>query len=204
MGENPGVPHVAHLRPVPAADAELDRATLAAACAGEDWARHAVLRRYERPVWSLVCRILGRAGRHGVAQDVAQDALLGVLRGLPRYDLDHRATLTTWVLTIAARTAISELRRGRGDAAPLTECDLVALERPDAALERERLGAAITEAVEHLSPEIRAAFVLRAFHELSYEEIAAILELDLGTVKSRLWRARAALQRRLSEVHRDR
>ncbi|MFO0633552.1 MAG: sigma-70 family RNA polymerase sigma factor [Nannocystaceae bacterium] len=126
-------------------------AARSAACAGEDWARPrccvASSNRYGR--WSAASWVARAAG---VAQDVAQDALLGVLRGLPRYDLDHRASLSTWVLTIAARTAISELRRARGDAAPLSECDLVALERPDAALERERLGAAITEAVEHLSP----------------------------------------------------
>jgi RNA polymerase sigma-70 factor (ECF subfamily) len=168
------------------------------------WAQQAVLARFERPVWAVVCRILGRAGHDGVAEDVAQDALFAVLRGLPRLQLDHDAPLSTWVLTIAARTAISELRRRRPELAPIDDEALVAGERPDEHAERNASLVAIADAVETLAPEIRATFVLRAYHELAYPEIAEILGVDLGTVKSRLFRARAALQRRLGEVHRDR
>lgn len=202
--ENPTVASLAHLRAVPAAGQELDAGTIAAAKAGQPWAQQAVLARFERPVWTVVCRILGRAGLDGVADDVAQDALLGVLRGLPRLQLDHAAPMSTWVLTIAARAALSELRRTRPSTEPLEDCELVGEDRPDRGAEQRSTVAAIVDAVELLSPEIRATFVLRAYHELAYPEIAEILGVDVGTVKSRLWRARASLQRRLPEVQRDR
>jgi RNA polymerase sigma-70 factor, ECF subfamily len=194
------VPSVAHLRAVPVHAEPLDPATVAAAKAGLPWAQQAVLERFERPVWAVVCRILGRAGRDGVADDVAQDALLAVLRGLPRLQLDHGAPLATWVLTIAARTALSELRRRHPPTTSIEDSELVADERPDHRAEQDSSLGAIADAVETLTPEIRATFVLRAYHELAYPEIAEILGVDLGTVKSRLFRARAALQRRLSEV----
>lgn len=193
-----------HLRAVPKASGELDPATVAAAKAGLPWAQEALLARFEKPVWTVVWRILGRAARDGLAEDVAQDALVAVLRGLPRLQLDHGAPLSTWVLTIAARTAISELRRRRPELAPIDDEALVADERPDEVVEQSASLVAIADAVETLAPEIRATFVLRAYHELAYPEIAEILGIDLGTVKSRLFRARAALQRRLAEVHRER
>src|SRR5262249_34225565 len=161
--------------------------------AGLPWAQEAVLARFEKPAWAVVCRILGRAGQDGVAQDVTQDALVAVLRGLPRLQLDHDAPLSTWVLTIAARTAISELRRRRPELAPFDAEQAVADDRPDEHAFQNASLLAIADAVETLAPEIRATFVLRAYHELAYPEIAEILGVDLGTVKSRLFRARAAL-----------
>ena len=73
-------------------------------------------------------------------------------------------------------------------------------QRPDERSERASTGRAIARAVGTLSPEVRAAFVLRAYHELSYLEIARELEIEVGTVKSRLWRAKAALQAHLEEM----
>ena len=67
---------------------------------------------------------------------------------------------------------------------------------------RRRVATAIQAAVGELAPEYRAAFLLREYHELDYAEIAETLELDLGTVKSRLHRARKALRQKLEEVHR--
>lgn len=192
--------HAPHLRALPRDAEALDAATVAAAKASVPWAQQAVLARFERPVWAVVCRILGRAGRDGVADDVAQDALLAILRSLPRLQLDHDAPLSTWVLTIAARTALSELRRRQPTTSTIDDVELVAPERPDHRVEHDSSLAAIADAVETLTPEIRATFVLRAYHELAYPEIAEILGVDIGTVKSRLFRARAVLQRRLSEV----
>ena len=63
------------------------------------------------------------------------------------------------------------------------------------------LNTAIQDAVGQLSPEIRAAFLLREYHGLDYAEIARMLELEMGTVKSRLSRARASLRRALGEIH---
>jgi RNA polymerase sigma-70 factor (ECF subfamily) len=68
---------------------------------------------------------------------------------------------------------------------------------------RRELAAAIEAALRDLSPELRAAFLLREYHGLEYVEIARALAIDLGTVKSRLSRARAGLRQRLAEVAHD-
>ena len=182
--------------------AEIDGSTIEAARRGETWAQALVVERYARPVWALVCRIVGRAGRRQVAEDATQDALVAALRSLPRFRADASTSLSSFVLTIAARTAIDAIRR-----APQPTCvEMSAAEspdRPDRTAESRDLGRAIEHAVEQLSPEVRAAFVLRAYHELGYAEIADALGIDIGTVKSRIHRARALLKDLLAEVHRD-
>lgn len=189
--------------PASAGPPSLDAATLAAARRGDAWAQRSFVVAFQRSVFQLVARLLGRAGRSGWAEDVAQDALVRSLRALPGFDPHGAAKLSTWVLTIATRAAIDHLRRTGPEIAPLDEArDEVAQTRdsPEIDLDRRAVGAAIATALDTLAPEIRAAFVLRAYHELSYPEIAQALAIDLGTVKSRLWRARAALQIRLKEV----
>jgi RNA polymerase sigma-70 factor (ECF subfamily) len=182
--------------------AEIDGSTIDAARRGETWAQALVVERYARPVWTLVCRIVGRAGRRQVAEDATQDALVAALRSLPRFRADGSSSLSSFVLTIAARTAIDAIRR-----APQPTCvensAAESPDRPDRTAESRDLGRAIEHAVEQLSPEVRAAFVLRAYHELGYAEIADALGIDIGTVKSRIHRARALLKDLLAEVHRD-
>jgi RNA polymerase sigma-70 factor (ECF subfamily) len=75
------------------------------------------------------------------------------------------------------------------------------LPAPDQGAYRRALAVELLRAVEALGPPFRAAFLLREVHGLSYEEIAEALDVDIGTVKSRLSRARAALQQALAEVH---
>jgi len=174
-----------------------DGDVLAAAQRGDAWACRRFVLEHQQAVFALVWRMLGPAGRRGQAEDVTQDALVRALRALPRFDPLGRAKLSTWVLTIATRTAIDELRRRQADHAPLEDIELVDAERPDTTVEQARLGRAIADAVGELGPEVRAAFVLRAYHDLSYPEIANALGVDIGTVKSRLFRARQALQARL-------
>jgi RNA polymerase sigma-70 factor (ECF subfamily) len=176
-----------------------DADVLAAAQRGEAWACRAFVREHQDAVFALAWRILGRAGRGGQAEDVAQEAFVRALRSLPRFDPAGVAKLSTWVLTIATRTIIDELRRRstRHESLDAVAGELVDPARPDIDIEHQRLGRAIADAVDGLGPEVRAAFVLRAYHDLSYPEIAAALGVDIGTVKSRLFRARQALQARL-------
>lgn len=182
----------------------LDAATLAAARRGESWAQRSFVVAFQTPVFQLVARVLGRAGRSGWTEDVSQDALVRALRSLPGFSEHGPAKLSTWVLTIATRAAIDHLRRVGPETTELDPDDTVhRVESPEIDLDRRAVGEAIARALETLAPEIRAAFVLRAYHELSYPEIAEALAIDLGTVKSRLWRARAALQIRLKEVGHD-
>lgn len=191
-------------RPGPSAAVDLDGGVVEAAARGERWAQAAIVDRYARPIWALVCRMLGGAGRRGAADDITQDALLAVLRSLPRFRPETSARLGAWVMTIAARTAIGELRRRRDVLAPVEIADDDDGDRPDRGAERNAVARAIESAVGDLGPEFRAAFVLRAYHELDYAEIASALGIDIGTVKSRLWRARAQLRAALAEVRDER
>jgi RNA polymerase sigma-70 factor (ECF subfamily) len=159
-----------------------------------------LVERYQEPVFALVGRILLGGG---AVEDVAQETFVRVYHGLSRFGADGRLNLTAWILTIAARLAIDEVRRrraGRTDYEDLIDhADERA--RADAGLERRRIGGAIVRAVDALAPEYRAAFLLYEIHGLDYEEIARSLDIDLGTVKSRLSRARAALRAALSGLH---
>lgn len=183
-------------RAVPDPD-ELDRTVLARAMRGDRDACTALVERYQRRVFALISRMLPRRPRATI-EDIAQDTFLHVFRGLAGFDPSGAARLSTWILTIAARRAIDELRRPVG--VPLLDDERVDETSPDQATSQRELFAAVESALADLSPELRAAFLLREYHDLEYSEIARSLAIDLGTVKSRLSRARAALRERLAEV----
>lgn len=186
---------VAHARPA----AELDDATLRRARRGEPDATRALVERYQERVFALVSRMLSGRGRATI-EDVAQDTFLAVFRQLATFDPAGTARPSTWILTIAARRAIDELRRRRPVLVPDRELERASDVRTDESTHRRELAAAIEVALRELSPELRAAFLLREYHGLEYAEIARALAIDLGTVKSRLSRARAGLRARLAEV----
>ena len=176
---------------------ELDELTLRRAQRGEAAAWRALVDRYQRPVFALISRMLG-PGRRGQVEDLAQETFLQVVRSLERFSHDGPARLSTWILTIAARRAVDHLRRRE---LPTADAErLVGGEGGAAALHRAQVGAAIQRAVADLSPEYRAAFLLREYHGLDYGEIATALRIDLGTVKSRLSRAAARVRGSLGEV----
>jgi RNA polymerase sigma-70 factor (ECF subfamily) len=179
-----------------AGERELDDVTLARAQRGEEAACRALVERYQRPLFALLGRLVGRER----AGDLAQETFLRVFRALPRFDRGGAARLSSWILTIATRLSLDELRRRPPPEAALDET-LAAPSRADETAERRALGAALARAVASLSAEQRAVILLREVHELEYEEIARALDVDLGTVKSRLSRARAALRAALGEQH---
>jgi RNA polymerase sigma-70 factor, ECF subfamily len=181
---------------------ELDERTLARAVRGDDDATRELVELYQERVFALTSRMLTGRGRATV-EDVAQDTFLAVFRQLPGFDVRGPARLSTWILTIAARRAIDELRRRRPALVPELDRTALGEARADDRARRRELVAAIEAALQELSPELRAAFLLREYHGLDYAEIARALAIDLGTVKSRLSRARAALRERLAEVHRE-
>jgi RNA polymerase sigma-70 factor (ECF subfamily) len=189
--------------PAEAARGELDELTLARAKRGEPSAERALVERYQRRVFALLGRMLGPSGRAADVEDVAQETFLRAFRALPRFDRRGRARLSTWILTIATRLALDTLKRRGPGLVPLEPVELrvASGDRTDSGLVRGELRAAVARAVAALAPEYRAAFVLRELHDFSYEEVAEALAIDLGTVKSRLSRARAALRAALSEVH---
>lgn len=182
---------------------ELDELTLRSAQRGSRRARRALVDRYQRPVLALVARMLRGHGDSGLVEDVAQETFIRVFRALPSFDRDGAARLSTWILTIAARRTIDELRKQRHQAHSLEDVGLeaIATTRTEENTERKVLAQIIDRAVQDLAPEYKAAFILREYHGLDYAEIAATLEIDLGTVKSRLNRARRRLREELAEVY---
>lgn len=176
------------------------------ALGGHPAAAREIVRRYQRPVYNLVSRLVRNPA---TAEDLAQDTFLKVFRSLGTFD--PRLRLSAWILKIAHNTAIDHLRRGRvqwlslddeeGDvhaAAGALE-DLAAV-WPDRAAERSRLADAIDRALDDVRPEFRAALTLRYQEDLDYSEIAGVLGVPVGTVKTFLHRGRLALADQLSKA----
>ena len=182
------------------ARAELDDLTLRKAQQGERAALGQLIDRYHPVVHALVWRMACARGESHVA-DLVQDSLLRVLQGLPRFDPAGPARLSTWILTIATRVVLNDRRRVAPRDARLEPAAYV---DPATSVAELELGAAIAKAVVGLPEPQRIAFVLREYHDLDYAEIAHVLELDLGTVKSRLARARTALRAQLAAELGDR
>ena len=185
------------------ASSDLDEVTLARAQRGDRQAFRALVERYQRPLFALLSRMLRPAGKEALVEDLAQEAFVRVFRGLPAFGSDGRTNLAAWILTIAARLAIDELRRPPQRHESLDRLALAVPGGATADVESERRGvaSAIERAVATLTPEQRAAFLLREVHEMDYESIAEALGVDVGTVKSRLSRARAALRRALQGTY---
>jgi RNA polymerase sigma-70 factor (ECF subfamily) len=186
--------------------AELDEVTLARAQRGDEAACKELVRCYKGGVFGLLSRMLARAEQRALVEDLAQETFLRVFRGLRRFSPAGPAPLSSWILTIASHLAIDELRRqrpeqpGPGDHAV---ADVPGGAHADEHRHRRELARAIQQAIADLPPEFRAAFLLREYHGLEYQEIARALRIDLGTVKSRLHRARAVLRTALAELADD-
>jgi RNA polymerase sigma-70 factor, ECF subfamily len=181
----------------------VDDLTLARAMRGEPDAFRVVVERHEGAVFALIGRIIGRRRGQGLVEELAQETFVRVFHALPNFGRTGRWNLTAWILTIATRLCIDELRRHPAAEEPLTRAHDQADERQSAEVdaERRRIALAISRAVDDLSGEQRAAFVLREVHGLEYEAIAEALGIDIGTVRSRLSRARAALRAALSGLY---
>lgn len=170
-------------------DAEL----VAAAQSGDRDALDELLRRHERQLLALCRRITGDPTD---ALDALQEAMIAIVRGLPHFD--GRAKASTWMHRVATNACLDELRRRRRrPAGPLPDHEAAAPgSEPD-------LGARVADrtdldqALAALPPEFRAPVVLRDLLGHDYAEIAAILDIPPGTVRSRIARGRAALARHL-------
>jgi RNA polymerase sigma-70 factor (ECF subfamily) len=171
----------------------------------EELARYeAIVQRYAGHVYNVAYRM---AGNEADARDLAQETFLRVYRALRRVEPD--APLESWLYRIVSNLYIDLLRkrpRGRMESldAPVdTPRGELLREMPDpgsspeAIIEREQLDATIQRALGTLNPDLRMVVVLSDVEGYSYEEIAMFLRVPLGTVKSRLHRARQILQQRL-------
>jgi RNA polymerase sigma-70 factor (ECF subfamily) len=172
-----------------------DELTLARARRGDRAALAEILERLNAPVHALVHRML--PGQRDLVDDAAQEALLRVLRALPRFDPAGPARLSTWALTIATRVALDVLRRRAREPLAIEDAPIEpasAAASPERTADQRALARRVEAAAAELPDDQRAVLVLRAFHDLDYDEIAAALGIEEGTVKSRLNRARGALR----------
>lgn len=179
---------------------EIEDLVLLRAQQGDAAACRALVLRHQRRVLGQLRAMLIPADRGGLVEDLAQETFLRAFRALPRFRGDGRASLATWLVTIATRVALNELRRRPPRLETLDTVTESVKTGEAAVVERHASGQAIERAVADLSPVYRGAFLLRELHGLDYGEIAEVLEIDVGTVKSRLSRARAKLRQALAEV----
>jgi RNA polymerase sigma-70 factor (ECF subfamily) len=173
-----------------------DEALAAAANAGDRGALEVLLARHVDRVHAICRRVTGHPED---ALDATQEALIALTRGLHRYD--GRALFTTWLYRVATNAALDELRRRKRRPEPAELSDDRAM-AGGAAGGVESVVAArldVDAALAGLSPEFRAAVVLRDLCDLDYAEIAEVLDVPIGTVRSRIARGRAAIADQLRE-----
>ena len=168
----------------------------------EDRLRRGDPRAFEELVIAYQHRVFGVALRmlrnRGEAEEIAQEVFLRVHRTVE--DFRGEAKLSTWLYAITSRLCLNRLGSGERRMAREGEESLERLRGdadPAAHVERIELEAALQRAITELPEERRIVVVLRDFEGLSYEEIAAALDLPLGTVRSRLHRARTDLKEKL-------
>lgn len=174
-----------------------DAALVAAARDGDRSSLDVLLRRHYDRIFAVCRRV---TGHDADAADAAQEAMIAIVRGLSKFD--GRSSIATWVYRIATNASLDELRRrrrrplvgidtaGHGD-------DAVSVEHadPDAGVRLEGIGdrMLLDAALAGLAEDFRIPVVLRDVGDLDYSEIAEVLGVPVGTVKSRIARGRAAL-----------
>jgi RNA polymerase sigma-70 factor, ECF subfamily len=187
-----------------------DADVVALALEGRDTAHRELIKRYERPVFSLVFRMVRD---RELAEDLTQDTFVKVLSHLDRYRTDFK--FSSWLFKIANNVAIDHLRRRQLDTVSIDGSphamtpDAVEASRFDISdasenaldeMQAKELGSAIEQAISGLRPEYRSCILLRHVEGRSYEEIASTLDLPLGTVKTYIHRARHELRRALEHT----
>ena len=168
-----------------------------AAAAGDEDAFGKLVEQYQHKVYHLALRMCGSADE---AADIAQEAFLAAWRGLPSFRGD--SGFATWLYRLTSNAAIDYLRRQKKERGDMSLDDedlgLDAVDTgpgPQDAAERTEVRSVVAAGLQELSEGHRQVLVLREIQGLSYEEIADVLEVDLGTVKSRISRARSALRK---------
>jgi RNA polymerase sigma-70 factor (ECF subfamily) len=185
---------------------EQDDAEVVRRCrAGDERAYRELVERFQRPVYTVAFRMLRSAED---AEDVTQETFVRVFRALDRYD--PARSFEAWLFTITTRLSIDLLRRRKVRPVSLVRRDAESDEeqhidvedpglRPDELASHAEEERKTKSLIDSLPPHYRVVVVLRHQQDLSYEEIAEVLHLPLGTVKARIHRARALLKDRIGE-----
>jgi RNA polymerase sigma-70 factor (ECF subfamily) len=182
--------------------------------AGDAVAWEEIVQRYNRRVYNICYRFAGSADD---AQDLTQEVFIKMYRTLGSYD-PGRAAFMTWVTTITRNLLVDHFRKTKQDrmtesldgassehedAMPLSDKLPDTAAPPDARVQSREAGETVHHALQKLSPELREAVILRDLQDMDYREIAAVLRVPEGTVKSRINRGRAELARVLQRTYRQ-
>lgn len=188
-------------------DADADALLVERAKRGDVRAFEMLVVKYQRRIERLIGRMVRDVD---LVQDVAQESFIRAYRALPQFRGD--SAFYTWLYRIAVNTAkktlvdlkrdivVSESALGPaedGDETSRAENELSDGETPEAVLASKEIAAAVNAAIEALSEDLRQAITLREIEGLSYEEISEVMNCPIGTVRSRIFRAREAIADRL-------
>lgn len=186
---------------------ESDLSLVQRAQRGESGAFDALVRRYQHKVVKLVMRYVRNPTE---AEDIAQDAFIKAYRALSRFRGD--SAFYTWLYRIAINTAKNSLAArarnpvqldfgGSGDEdRPSLEERMIDTATPEALALTEEIRATVSAAIDRLPEDLRTAIMLRELEGLSYEEIAKTMDCPVGTVRSRIFRAREAVDEQLRKI----
>jgi RNA polymerase sigma-70 factor (ECF subfamily) len=195
-------------------DAQLVGSLVRRCIAGDAAAWEEIVQRYHRRIYNICYRF---AGSGDDAQDLTQEVFIKMYRTLGTYDVE-RGAFMTWVTTMTRNLLVDHFRKTKHDrvtdsldAAPSEHEDSMPLSDqiqdknlpPDAHVESRETGETVHRALQKLSPELREAVILRDLQDLDYREIAAVLKVPEGTVKSRINRGRAELARLLQRTYKQ-
>ena len=185
---------------------ETDRQLVERVKRGDKRAYDLLVLKYQHKIVSLVGRYLRD---QDAVLDVVQEAFIKAYRALPRFRGD--SAFYTWLYRIAINTAknhlVSMSRRP-----PPTDIDIEEgefqettgvmsdIQNPENSLAREQLEAVVYSAIDDLAEDLKVAVTLREFEGLSYDEIAEVMECPVGTVRSRIFRAREAIEKKISAL----
>jgi RNA polymerase sigma-70 factor (ECF subfamily) len=187
-------------------NADADAVLVERAKTGDRTAFEMLVVKYQRRIERLIGRMVRDVD---IVPDIAQETFIRAYRALPQFR--GESAFYTWLYRIAVNTAkktLMEMKRdplvteaarigGEDEDEPRRDSEPSDAATPDAVLASKQIAAAVNFAVEALSEELRQAITLREIEGLSYEEIAALMNCPIGTVRSRIFRAREAIAARL-------
>lgn len=187
-------------------NAEIDKQLVKRVQEGDKRAFDLLVIKYQHKIIALVSRYVYD---HDEAQDISQEAFIKAYRALPRFRGD--SAFYTWLYRIAINTAKNHIV-SRGRRPPDVDIDVADaqyfegenklhdLGNPENNVAREEIDAVIKTVLDQLPVDLRVALTLREFEDMSYEEISVVMDCPVGTVRSRIFRAREAIDKEVSPL----